>query len=59
MLKGLRLALDAAQDAASARPILEGLALAIRLAGVVGLDALCEKFVDGVPSPVYVIFSLQ
>ena len=47
MLKGLRLALEAAPDAASARPILEGFGLAIRLAGVVGLDALCEKFVEG------------
>lgn len=47
MLKGLQLALDAAPDAASARPVLDGLALAIRLAGVVGLDTLCEKFVGG------------
>ena len=48
MVKGLRLALDAALDDAAARPVLDGFALAIRLAGVVGLDALCEKFVEGV-----------
>lgn len=52
MLKGLRLALDAAPDAAAARPVLDGLALAIRLAGVVGLDSLCENFVGGALSQI-------
>ena len=47
MVKGLRLALEGACDAATARPVLEGFALAIRLAGVVGLDELCEHFVEG------------
>ena len=47
ILKGLRFALEGAQDAATARPVLEGFALAIRLAGVVGLDELCEHFVEG------------
>ena len=47
MLKGLKLALDAAPDVAAARPLLDGYMLAIRLAGVVSLDALCESFVTG------------
>ena len=48
MVKGLRLALEAAPDAAAARSILQGFALAIRLAGVVGLDELCLRFVEGI-----------
>lgn len=50
MVKGLRLALEGAPDAVTARPILEGFAFAIRLAGVVGLDDLCERFVEGASS---------
>lgn len=47
MVRGLRLALEAAPDATAARPILQGFAFAIRLAGVVGLDELCLRFVEG------------
>lgn len=47
MLRGLRAALLAAPDAAAAAPPLHGCTLAIRLAGVLGLDALCEACVDG------------
>ena len=47
MVRGLRLALEAAPDAAAARPILQGFAFAIRLAGVVGFDELCLRFVEG------------
>ena len=47
LVRGLRLALAGAPDAAAARPVLQGYQVAIRLTGVVGLDALCEKLVDG------------
>jgi hypothetical protein len=47
VLRGLRAALLAAPDAAAAAPPLHGCTLAIRLAGVLGLDALCEACVDG------------
>ena len=49
-MRGLRLALAGAQDAAAARPVLQGYQVAIRLTGVVGLDALCEKLVDSLAS---------
>ncbi|KAK9804748.1 hypothetical protein WJX72_003264 [[Myrmecia] bisecta] len=44
VLKGLH-GFACAPDAAVAAPILEGFRVAIRLAGVLGLDALCEAFV--------------
>lgn len=47
LLRGLKAALAAAPDAAAAAAPLEGYTLAVRLAGVLGLDALCEACVDG------------
>lgn len=47
VLRGLKSALAAAPDAAAAAATLEGYVLAVRLAGVLGLDALCESAVDG------------
>jgi hypothetical protein len=47
VLRGLRAALLAAPDAAAAAPPLHGCTLAIRMAGLLGLDALCEACVDG------------
>lgn len=47
VLRGLKAALAAAPDAAAAAGPLEGYTLAVRLAGLLGLDALCEACVDG------------
>ncbi len=52
VLRGLKAVLGAAADVEAARPALEGYALTVRLAGVLGLDALSEACVDGAaPAP--------
>lgn len=47
VLKGLNAVLAAATDVEAAKPALDGYALVVRLAGVLGLDALSETCVAG------------
>lgn len=47
VIRGLGAALTAADGVDSARPTLEGYALCVRLAGVLGLDPLSTACIDG------------
>lgn len=46
LLRGLKAVLEQASGVEEARPALEGYSLTVRLAGVLGLDALSEACVD-------------